>query len=230
MIDLTIKAVLFDLYDTLVYSNTKKFQDKVRQCACICHVTETDYQRAWQSLVVDSNLGKYPRTEARVKTVMQILGVPIQQENIDLVTKLEHRFLESGILLFDDTIPTLSALQEKGIRLGLVTNASPSVHLVLSNLNIKRHFQSIIISSEVGYRKPDLEIYRIALDKLGINTKDTVFIGDGNDRELEGAYTLGITTIMIKRNISKYIQIEDSSMDSVNFTIESLGDVLNIIT
>jgi putative hydrolase of the HAD superfamily len=223
------KAVLFDLYDTLTYADSQSNEDKMNTCARICNVRPEEFSKAWKSLVVESNLGKFPKTEDRVRAVLRILGVPENQEIIDAVAKCEHEFLKSGILLFDDTINTLVSLRKAGLKLGLVTNASPSVRIVLANYKIEEYMDCTIISSEVGCRKPDARIYKTALEKLGVKARECVFVGDGNDGELDGAHALEILTIWIKRDTKKYVQMEGSSMSSVNFIIESLSETVDII-
>lgn len=222
-------AVLFDLYDTLTYTDRQCYEEKVKTCAKICNVQAKEFSSAWKSLVVESNLGKFPKTEDRVKAVLRILGVPESQKVIDAVTKCEHDFLKSGILLFDDAISTLVSLQKADLRLGLVTNASPSVWVVLTNYRIDEYMDCMIISSEVGCRKPEARIYKIALEKLEVEAQNCVFVGDGNDGEINGAHNLGITTILVRRDIHKYFQMKDSSISSIDFTIGSLGEVVDII-
>lgn len=223
------KAVLFDLYDTLTHSDRRCYEEKVNTCARICNVRPEDFAAAWKSLVVESNLGKFPKTEGRVRAVFRILGIPDNQEVIDAVTKTEHEFLKSGVLLFEDAISTFISLRKAGLKLGIVTNASPSVRIVLTNYRIDEYMDCMIISSDVGCRKPDARIYKIALEKLGVEAQDCVFVGDGNDGELDGAHKLGIVTIWVKRNMRKHVQMKDSSILSVDFTVGSLGEVVDII-
>lgn len=61
----------------------------------------------------------------------------------------------------------------------------------LSNL-----FDNTIFSYEVGYLKPQTEIYEIALKKMNINPERCIFISDGGSDELKGAKKLGIRTIL----------------------------------
>lgn len=223
-----LKAVLFDLYDTLTYADRRRYEEKMNTCAKICNVRPEEFAATWKSLVVVSNLGKLPKTEDRVRAVLRILCVLEDQEVIDAVTITEHEFLKSGILLFDDAISTLVSLRNAGLKLGLVTNASPSVRVVLTNHRIEEYMDCTIISSEVGYRKPDIRIYKIGLEKLGVEARDCVFVGDGNDGELDGAHKLGIVTIWVKR-MRKYVQMKDSSISNVDFTVGSLREAVDII-
>jgi putative hydrolase of the HAD superfamily len=224
-----IKAVLFDLYDTLTYVDIQKYQKKVEMCAKICSVPIKAFEEAWKSLIVDSNLGKYRKTEDRVRTTLRLLGISDNQEYIDAITKIEHDFLESGIFLFEDSISTLMSLRNLGLKLSLITNASPSVRIVLNKYNIDEYIDCVIISSDVGLRKPDHRIYKISMERLKVRAQECFFVGDGNDGELDGAHELGITTICVNHTLRKYIKLKDSAKFNIDFTVKSLGEAVDII-
>lgn len=224
-----LTAALFDLYDTLVYADRLRHEDKVNACARICNVEPQAYSEVWRSLVVESNLGVFPNTEDRVMAVVKRLGVPERSGLIETLTDYEHRFLEVGTILFDDAITTLVSLRQHGLKLGLVTNASPSVRIVLRKHELDKYIDCITISCEVGYRKPDANIYKFAMNSLEVEAGDCMFVGDGNDGELDGAHNLGIVTVWVRRNLPKYMQMKDSSIDNVDFTVASLAEVVNLI-
>jgi putative hydrolase of the HAD superfamily len=224
-----IRSVLFDLYDTLTYVDKQCSEQKVQACARILEVQPSEFSKAWTSLVIDSNLGKFPQTEDRVRAVIRMLNVSEVRTSIDAVVRHEHQFLKQGVLLFDDTVSTLLSLRKYGLKLGIVTNASPSVNVVLKNHRLGKYMDCVVISSEVGFRKPDAMIYKIALERLGAQAQDCVFVGDGNDKELDGAHKLGIATILVKRNIAKYMQMEESSLENVDFTVCSLTEIIDIL-
>lgn len=224
-----LKGILFDLYDTLTYADQKQYEQKSEKCANICNVQKEDFSRVWKSLVVDSNIGKYPKTEDRVRETLKLLRVPPNIDMIEKITNLEHEFLENGIRLFDDAIETLINLRKSGLKLGLVTNASPSVRIVIEKNNIDEYMDCIVISSDVRVRKPDERIYHVALKKLDFTAQECMFVGDGNDGELDGAYKVGLETIWIKRNLKKYVEMNESSLSSIDYTIGSLSEIVNII-
>ena len=57
------------------------------------------------------------------------------------------------------------------------------------------------LSWSVGVLKPDARIYRAALDALGVVPGEAAFVGDGRDRELQGARRLGLRTVLIERGL-----------------------------
>ncbi|HEX8184500.1 MAG TPA: HAD family hydrolase [Blastocatellia bacterium] len=223
------KAALFDLYDTLTYVDKHRYQAKLMTCASMCKVDPDEFARAWKSLVVQSNLGEYPATADRARDVMRIMGVPEDTSVAEAIADCEHEFLRSGIHLFDDVISTLNFLRRLGFKLGLVTNASPSVRIVIETHKLGEYMDCTAISSEIGHRKPDPMIYKTALKQLDVSAENSMFIGDGNDRELDGAHELGIKTVLVNRGLPKHVKMEDSSLSSIDFTIRSLGELIDLI-
>lgn len=223
-----LKAALFDLYDTLTYVDRLPYQEKIAKCAAVCGVVPAIFSKAWRSLYLQSTLGHYPRTEDRVKAVLDILEVPSSEEVIRNVTEHEHNFLRTGMILFEDAISTINSLKKAGLKLGLVTNASPSVRVLVNNYKFDEYLDAVIISSEVNCRKPSEEIYKVALEELGIRPTETVFVGDGNDNELAGARNLGITTVWVDRGLPKY-QKDERPGTGYDFRAESLEEAGKII-
>lgn len=224
----TKKGIFFDLYDTLTKSNKNLYRNKAISCAKVCGVSPEIYASTWKSLVVKSNLGKFPQTSDRVEAVLHLLNIPRDQHIINTIVKYEHEILRNGISLYKDAIPTLRTIRKSGLKLGLITNASPSVHIVIENLNLTEYFDSIVISSEVGYRKPDSRIYEIASERLNLVPGDCIFVGDGNDQELDGAHKIGMVSVLIKRVQPKHVQGVNSSESNIDFTIHSLAELPGI--
>jgi putative hydrolase of the HAD superfamily len=60
-------------------------------------------------------------------------------------------------------------------------------------------FDSTVFSCSVGLRKPDPRIYRLALDELGVEAEEAMFVGDGANDELAGAERTGMRAVLIHR-------------------------------
>lgn len=60
--------------------------------------------------------------------------------------------------------------------------------------NLDDHFDAVVISDQVGLRKPDPAIYQLAADKLGVSTSDCIFVDD-TEHNLPPADALGMTVV-----------------------------------
>lgn len=78
----------------------------------------------------------------------------------------------------------------------LLSNAWPDLRHAIENVwGIADAFDEILISAEIGLAKPDPRIYQLALERLGINPEQAVFIDDFQVN-IDAAHTLGLHTIL----------------------------------
>ncbi|MNC37312.1 Pyrimidine 5'-nucleotidase YjjG [compost metagenome] len=95
----------------------------------------------------------------------------------------------------------LGYCRERGYTLGLVTNGKKDIQYgKIDLLQLRSYFKAIVISGEAGISKPDPEIYRLALMRLGAAAEETLFIGDHPVNDIWGAVQAGMETIWLKRN------------------------------
>ena len=80
----------------------------------------------------------------------------------------------------------------------LVSNFYGNLQTVLCEFGLTDYFQAVIESAEVGYRKPDLEIFRIAIEKTGNRPEEVVIIGDSYKNDIQPATLLGCPSIWLK--------------------------------
>lgn len=94
-----------------------------------------------------------------------------------------------------DVLPKLS----KDYKIGLVSDAWPSLREVYKKAGLYDYFNSIIISSELGITKPNEQMYKAALRELSLNENEVIFIDD-NPHNCDGAAKLGIRTVILDRS------------------------------
>ncbi|MBD29453.1 MAG: noncanonical pyrimidine nucleotidase, YjjG family [Acidimicrobiaceae bacterium] len=110
----------------------------------------------------------------------------------ELAEEYETNLGESGGLYYDAE-KLLSNVKRKS-KVGLITNGLESVQKArLSNFNLNKYFDAILISGECGMSKPDPSIFQASLDLLGHSQKDSVLmIGDSLTSDIAGAKNFGI--------------------------------------
>lgn len=97
-----------------------------------------------------------------------------------------------------DVRETIIKLKGKNYRVVALTNINPLHHKLRIEKNLYDLFEFSICSCEVGICKPDMEIYKLLLEKLkGIPQEQMIFIDDNEDC-LVPARKLGINTILFK--------------------------------
>jgi len=100
---------------------------------------------------------------------------------------------------FDVVEDTLSGLSASGVGLGVISNWDESAKPILSQCHILDFFDPLIISKEVGVTKPAESIFRIALEKAGIDARQCLYVGDNYYDDVVGAAKVGMDAIVVNR-------------------------------
>ena len=121
-------------------------------------------------------------------------------EDEGLVRRLFDVFSDSqSYKLYDDTLPTLTALQEDGYRLGLISNFEGWLEKLLIELEVGHLFDVTVISALEGIEKPNPAIYRLGLDRAVVPAERAVHVGDSPANDAIPAAEVGITPILLDR-------------------------------
>jgi putative hydrolase of the HAD superfamily len=136
------------------------------------------------------------------KVVLERLGLELRAEEIvqDLSESMSRMVLDDGNWKdFADAKPLLAGLGNLDVEVGLISNATELARRVLRRLELEKYFEPIIISSEVGHRKPSREIFDIALDESGVAASRAIYIGDKPAVDIVGATNVGMNAVLIDR-------------------------------
>jgi putative hydrolase of the HAD superfamily len=101
--------------------------------------------------------------------------------------------------VFDDVLPTLAALEEQGFRLGLISNFEGWLQNILVEQELGEAFDVSVISGLEGVEKPDPQIYRIAIERAGVEPSRAVHVGDSVAMDVEPARVVGINAVLLDR-------------------------------
>lgn len=105
-----------------------------------------------------------------------------------------------GARLFPEVVDMLTLFRDAGVRFGIVTNAHQPMwlrDLELEAFGISDFFPKCRLSAaDHGYIKPHPSIFRAALDCLGVEPEEAVFVGDDLDADVGGAKAVGIYTVL----------------------------------
>ena len=99
---------------------------------------------------------------------------------------------------YEDTVPTLEALQEMGVKVCLLSNAGVPIRTVLDREGLTPLINGVVLSCEVGLVKPDIRIFQTALDAIACPANEALMVGDSG-RDDSGGTALGIRTLILPR-------------------------------
>jgi putative hydrolase of the HAD superfamily len=125
-------------------------------------------------------------------------GAELTDDDVRLFLQAAQDVWSSYYVLADSTHALLEALRARGLKLALVSNtASPQWLLqpILERQGIAERVDTIVLSSEVGKRKPHPAIFERALRELGVDSSDALFVGDRLEADVLGASRVGMKTV-----------------------------------
>jgi putative hydrolase of the HAD superfamily len=149
-------------------------------------------------------------------------------DEIDAFIDAEHEAWAPAFQTLGAAQALLEALRSRGIKTGVILNSWPDPGRVLRG-DIERAgltglLDTIVISSEVGMRKPDPGIFRLALEQLGVEPHDAMFVGDRLETDVQGAANLGMTTVQ-----ALWFNADDTPSIEPDFMAFTPMDVLNAV-
>jgi putative hydrolase of the HAD superfamily len=137
---------------------------------------------------------EYP---AEVRALLRECEIDVDDEELRAFLEAEHAAWAPARLLASTTHALLESLRERGLKLGLVSNAIDPpelLHRDLADLGVAERLDVAVFSSEIGRRKPDPLIFRHALDALGVAPENALMVGDKVAIDIAGARALGMRT------------------------------------
>ena len=193
-----IKAVLFDMYGTLVNIKTNEYENNIfeniarfleyRRVFLSGNVLKELYFDQVNQQIAGSR-EKYPEIDVAKAFgyVLRDYGGTTDRYLAILVSQLYRALTREYLRLFEDTFWTLNEFR-KHYRLGIISDAQRLFcKPELRAMRIENFFEAIVISSDYGFRKPDPRLFHIALDLLDVEASEAVYIGNNYNTDIIGA-------------------------------------------
>jgi putative hydrolase of the HAD superfamily len=205
------RAVFFDVGETLVHpspSFSELFARVVEREGY--HVAPDDVQRASRSVTERfsqaSRNGERWTTSPERSRAFWISVYELMLEALDLPSgdglrdTLYQTFTDrTNYALFDDVLPALEGLASDGYALGLISNFEAWLDDLLVDLGVRDAFTVRVISGVEGVEKPDPQIFRLALQRAGIDAEDAAYVGDNPEFDVDPPAALGMFPVLIDR-------------------------------
>ena len=219
-----IKAVIFDVDDTLVNSNKAEFNAICKFKDSYNEFNQSEYDefaKLWKKITRDV-YEKYLQHQIsfeqlrieRMKTLFNDYHVNISDKEAIEIYNIYQNEYEKNWKLFDDAKEILENFKNK-YKLAIITNGdSNQQRKKIKYTGLNDYFSDIFISSEVGYSKPEKEIFEIACKKINLNPENCIMIGDKYNVDVEGSLNVGMHGIWVNRNredITYKFQVEELS-------------------
>ena len=119
---------------------------------------------------------------------------------------MERRWVHSAHFeLYDDALPVLSFLRERGLLIGLLSNSSRDLDEFVAHHRLLA--DAVLTSRAHGKTKPHETIFRALLAGLGVEPAEAVMVGDDVEADVDGARAIGMRAVLLDRE-GRYPEIE----------------------
>ena len=203
MMEWATKAVIFDLFGTLVRDFLRQEHDRVN--AQMADALGIPYPELWQLMGEtgqDRYSGRYRSIEDNIQDICFRSGVEAGAAQIQKAAGYRYEFTANVLVPEERVLEALRTLKDRGLGLGLISNCGPDVPLLWERSPLAQLIDVPVFSCEEHVTKPDSAIYRIACDRLQVDPKECVFVGDGSSQELTGAAATGMLPILKRTDLS----------------------------
>ena len=207
-----VKAVFFDFYNTLV-----RFWpplDEIQQASCKelgLTVTKPGIRQGY--VIADEFMNE--------ENAKEPLADRPQEEQDGFFAEYERRILKGAgvdvslrlarqvwqiaiqvpkeFVLFDDVLPALDLLKNRGIILGVISNLRRDMDELCTHLGLAPYLNFSLTSAEAGAEKPDESIFLAALQRAKVSPAEAVHVGDQFQSDVQGAKAVGIIPVLLDR-------------------------------
>jgi putative hydrolase of the HAD superfamily len=193
----------------------------------LAEATKSDYW-AFEGPFEASEQAAFERVVEFDRAVLAALG----HEDLpdEVFRAIEMAFMaRTAWYVFPDVVPAIRALSTAGIRLGVISNWVWGGPELLHDLELGRHFETLAVSSRVGYNKPHRGIFEYALGAMGVSAADAVHVGDSYAADVVGARQVGITPVLIDRRVADPARVRDEYQDPELPVVSDLLELLDLL-
>lgn len=220
-----IKAVIFDMYETLIteYRGYKYFSNMM---AKDLGISPKLFGHIWHPSEKARSIGQLT-FEDTIRIIMNKADCH-NKAAYEKVVKTRYETKESCFShLHHEILPLLQTLKKQDIKIGLISNCFSEEVKVIQESCLFPYFDAPILSYEVGYYKPDKEIFELCIQQLDVLPKECLYVGDGGSNELEGASSCGMNALQAVWYLKEF---RTNSYRKNNFKqLEKPMDILNYV-
>jgi putative hydrolase of the HAD superfamily len=195
-----LRAVLFDAGNTLVFLDYTRLAEEVGAALDLPLTGPGLVQHVSHATQAMERAGgnDQDRAATYLETLFLRAGVPshrLGEVRACLGRMHRERHLWSSVA--ERSAETLARLQAAGLRLGVVSNSDGRVEQALEAAGLRSYFDVVIDSALVGVEKPDPRIFQAALERLGVEPDEALYVGDLYEVDVLGARAAGIDAVLL---------------------------------
>jgi putative hydrolase of the HAD superfamily len=188
----SFRAVVFDLYQTLVPYDSAIAERGYRRMAAGIGVPDAKFVELWRRGRPLRDTGPLDEYLSRF-----VADLDVDASAADPLLQIRRADTRALLQPDDSVVYLLDDLRRRGKRLGVVSVCSEELADVWSETPLGRRFDAVAFSCVLGVTKPDPAIYLHVCDLLETPPEGCLYVGDGANDELRGAEAVGMTAVQL---------------------------------
>lgn len=213
-----LEAVLFDWNNTLVHLEWDDGRIAAGHRAALGH-DDPAFTARWRDLLLGDAHDYRPYED-----LLGELGV----EDPEGFIEREHEVWRRQYRVLSSVPALLESLRDRGLKTGLVANSWPDPGRILradaEALGLAPYLDGMVLSSEVGFRKPAAEIFLRACEEIAVDPAAVLFVGDDLENDVQAAAGVGMTTVQ-----ALWFRADEDRAIEPDFTALTAMDVLSVV-
>ena len=245
-----IKALLFDLGGTL-HTVKRTEASRLRFCTHLIEmlrshgvVVDLTPQEIDAMLAVNGEVYKHAGEKSLVELPQSIIWSQYYLKELHIAPERLAPFAEELSFYYDEermeNTPrpllkeTMTGLRNMGVRLGVISNiiSTTLVPYALKQYGIAEDMECVVMSSEVGIRKPDPRIFYAAMDLMHTTARETGYVGDTISRDVLGSRNAGLGLVVRIENPAiahRDAAFQGPDAPKADYVIRELPELLPIL-
>lgn len=215
----SIKAIVFDLDGTLLNRDESVRNFIENQFDRIILSQESVNKMNYVTRFIELDRHGYASKETvyrRLTNEFSFHSVSSDRLVEDYMEQFKH-----SCLPFPDLDMMLNELKQRGFNLGIITNGYGRFQMDnINRLGIAHLFDTILISEWEGIKKPNQDIFLLALERLEVSPSEAIFVGDHPINDIQAPKLVGMKTVWKRTDIWNDMEI------AADFTIDGLNELL----
>lgn len=206
-----IRAIIFDCYSTLIDIRTDENKEEVFHYLSLYlqyYGVKTDAEELRITLDLEKKQYFQSATEAYPEIDLEMVFTNILRKEglnnpflAESCCRLLRTLSREQFQLFTDSLPVLEQMKKGGYPLAVVSDAQKVFCMQEGEiLGITPFFSHTIMSTHLGFRKPDPRIFTIACTLLAIPPAEVVYIGNDLETDVKGAQRIGMKAVLLDRD------------------------------
>jgi HAD superfamily hydrolase (TIGR01549 family) len=199
-----VQCVVSDLFNTLVNPDIYRPEGftRARKIAELLELGETDdFVQWWREMEVQRHVnGSKKVVQYADEYLIGHSGRHCTPDQLDQVSRTWGLMHDQALLKPQtEVLSALGLLRERGVKLGLLSNIDEREAVNWLRSPLSPLFDVVCMSFDTGYSKPSREAYSLILSRLGVDARFSIYMGDGNHNELDGARRAGFGFVVFMK-------------------------------